>query len=75
MNRLFMRNHVVSLSIILFMITFCLVRYLAPSMLYDKNGQIRKFGIGYKEKTVIPVWLFSLIISVLSYVAVRYYID
>jgi len=75
MNRLFMRNHVVSLSIILFMITFCLVRQLAPSLLYDKNGNIRQFGIGYKERTVVPVWLFALIISVLSYVAVRYYID
>ena len=75
MNQLFLRNNVVTLSIIVFMITFYIVRLFAPALLYKKNGQIRQFGIGYKDKTVIPIWLFSLIAAILSYVVVRYYVD
>ena len=75
MYRSFVKQHTVSLSILLFMVTFFLLQQTAPSFLYKKNGHIRKFGIGYKEKTVIPIWLVALCMAIFSYVAVRYCLE
>lgn len=75
MNRLFIKNYATSLSIILFFIAFYLIHVSKPSFLYKKNGELRAFGIGYKEKTVIPVWLLAIILPILSYVIVRYCIE
>jgi len=75
MNRLFIKNYATSLSIILFLIVFYLIHASKPSFLYKKNGELRAFGIGYKEKTVIPVWLLAVVLPILSYVIVRYCIE
>ena len=72
MYRSFVKKHTVSLSIVLFIVTFLLLQHIAPAFLYKKNGHIRKFGIGYKEKTVLPIWLIALIMSILSYILICY---
>ena len=43
-------------------------------MFYD-DGTIREFGIGYKNKTVFPVWLVAMILGILSYLFVLYAIS
>ena len=73
MYKSFVKKHVVSLSILLFVSAFLVVQHIAPSFLYKKNGHIRRFGIGYKEKTVLPIWLIALIMAILSYIAIRYF--
>ena len=73
MYRSFVKKHVVSLSILLFVIAFLSLQCAAPSFLYKKNGHIRKFGVGYKEKTVLPIWLIALVMAILSYVLIRHY--
>ena len=73
MYRSFVKKYVVSLSILLFVIAFLLLQHAAPSFLYKKNGHIRKFGVGYKEKTILPIWLLALVMSILSYVLICYY--
>lgn len=47
---------------------------LKPSFLYNKDGSIREFGIGYKNKTILPIWLLSLILGILSYLIVMFYL-
>ena len=42
---------------------------------FNKDGSIRKFGIGYKRKTVIPIWLLSIIFAILAYYLVLYLIN
>ena len=51
-----------------------MVHYIKPAFLYTKEGGFREFGVGYKNKTVIPIWLISIILAILSYVAVMYYL-
>jgi len=75
MYRSFVKRHTVSVSILLFMITFFAMQHFAPSFLYKKNGHIRRFGIGYKEKTILPIWLIALVLAIFSYLAVRYYLE
>ena len=74
MYRSFIRRNITSVAIILFVIVFCLVQMFAPHFLYNENGTLREFGIGYKKKTVIPIWLVALILAIFSYLFVLYYL-
>ena len=38
-----------------------------------KDG-VREFGIGYKNKTILPIWLLSLVLGICSYLVVMYYV-
>jgi hypothetical protein len=56
------------------MIIFGIIQCLKPGFLYKPDGSIREFGIGYKNKTIIPIWLLSIILGILSYLFVLYYL-
>ena len=75
MNRLFVKKYVTAISILLFLLVFYLIHTMKPSFLYKKNGELRLFGIGYKEKTIIPVWLLAIVLPILCYISVRYYLE
>lgn len=67
----FMKKNTLSISIILFVLLFSVVNYIKPSIMYDEYGEIRPFGIGYSHKTIVPVWLFSILLAILCYLAAR----
>lgn len=75
MNPTFIRNNPVLVSIILFLTLFIIFQLLKPGFLYNKEGSLRKFGIGYRNKTILPVWLLSIILGILSYLFVRFYLS
>jgi len=72
MNKLFIKQHTTSLSILLFMILFGIMVYLKPNFVFNKDGTMRQFGIGYRNKTVIPIWLIVIIMAYLSYLFLLY---
>jgi len=74
LNKAFIRNNKVSFSIIIFLVLFSLIHYIKPALIYDKNGAFREFGLGYKEKTIISMWVISVILGILSYLFVSYYL-
>ena len=74
MYKQFIRKNVPLVSIILFIIIFGSIQMLKPSFLYNKDGSLREFGVGYKNKTILPVWLLSLVLGILSYLLVLFYI-
>ena len=74
MYRSFIRRNITSVAVIIFVVIFCSIQIIAPHFLYNKDGSLRQFGIGYKKKTVIPNWLVALILSILSYLFVLYYL-
>jgi len=61
-------------SIILFIIIFGFIQIMKPSCFYNKDGSIREFGIGYKNKTILPIWLLSLVLGLVCYLTVMYYV-
>jgi hypothetical protein len=75
MLRTFTKNNTTFVSIILFLFIFGLIQMLKPNFLYNKDGSIREFGVGYKNKTILPLWLFSIILGILTYVIVLYYLQ
>ena len=74
MLRTFARNNIPLMAIILFTIVFGIVQLFKPDFLYNRDGSIRVFGVGYKNKTIMPIWLFSIILGILCYLSVLYYL-
>ena len=74
LNRIFIKKHTISISVIIFIIIYSVLYYIKPDFIYNQDGSLREFGIGYKSKTIIPLWLLSIIIAILSYFIVSYYI-
>lgn len=74
MSRSYIRKNLTTMSIFLFLIIFIIIQMIRPAFIYDQHGGFRQFGIGYKSKTVIPIWLVTIMIAILSYLFVLYYI-
>lgn len=55
------------ISIIIFSIIFYFIFYTKPYYFFKEDGSIREFGLGYKEKTIFPIWIFSIILAIVSY--------
>jgi uncharacterized membrane protein YozB (DUF420 family) len=70
----FVKKNPTLVSIILFLTIFIVIQIAKPSFLYNNNGSIRPFGIGYRNKTIFPIWLLSMILGILCYLFVIYYI-
>ena len=75
MNYNFANTNVVLVALILFVISYSFIVACKPSFLYRKDNTLRSFGVGYKNKTIFPLWLFSLILAVLCYLVVLYYLE
>jgi hypothetical protein len=73
-NRNYIRENITTISIIIFVFLFGIIVLIKPSFLYNKDGSIREFGIGYKNKTILPIWLLSIILGIISYLLVMFYI-
>ena len=68
----FLIYHKLTLSIALFFIIFYVIHNIKPGLVYNEDGSFREFGVGYKHKTVIPIWLVSIIAAILSYTFILY---
>lgn len=68
------RIHKINFAILLFLILFGLTHYLKPGFIYNKEGGFRPFGLGYRHKTVVPIWVVAIFLSIFSYLAVLTYL-
>ena len=74
MDRLFIRRNINLFAIAIFLSAFALLNAVKPNFIYNDDGSLRDFGVGYKRKTVIPGWFAAIILAILSYLSVLYYI-
>ena len=75
MTKNYIRENPTLLAIVIFIIIYGSIQIIKPSCFYNKDGSIREFGIGYRNKTILPIWLLSLVLGILSYLAVVYYLN
>jgi hypothetical protein len=71
-NQFVSREALSIIAIFIFIILFGIINAFRPSIVYNKDLSFRQFGIGYKNKTVVPIWLMSIILAILVYVGVTY---
>ena len=67
------RNNKVSVAIVIYIIAFAAFAFFKPAFLYNEDGTLRHFGVGYRSKTIIPIWLLSMFLGIMSYFFVLYY--
>lgn len=63
----YIRGHRTTAAILIFLILFTIFHLLKPGFAYTDEGGFRQFGLGYKHKTVIPVWVVAIILAIFSY--------
>lgn len=73
MNSKFVRKHIILTSIIIFLSMYTLIVYMKPAFLYNQDGSLREFGVGYRRKTIVPAWLLAIILGIMSYYSMLYY--
>ena len=70
----FVRIHKVNIAIFIFLVVFSSLHFLKPQLIYNDEGGFRPFGVGYRNKTVVPAWLVAIIVAIFSYLGVLYYL-
>jgi len=71
---LFIKKYQTLLSILLFLLIYFIIQYDKPLFIYNVNGTLRQFGVGYKKKTILPIWLSSILLAIICYMIIKYYI-
>lgn len=74
MFRLFIRQNITSVSIVLFVILFIVIQVVKPSIIYNNDGSLRQFGLASRKKTVLPIWLITIFLAILCYLFILYYL-
>ena len=75
MYKTYIRENITLVAVILFVIIFGTIQIMKPACFYNRDGSIREFGIGYRNKTILPIWLLSLLLGIVCYLAVLYCIN
>ena len=75
MYKSYIREHITLVSIVLFIVIFGTIQMMKPACFYNRDGSIREFGVGYKNKTILPIWLLSLLLGIICYLSVLYYVS
>ena len=64
------------LSIILFLIFYSIIVFIKPNFIYNnKDDTLRQFGVGYKNTTVLSLWLVSIFLAIFNYYIVIYWLN
>jgi hypothetical protein len=74
MVAIFIKKYQTLMSILLFLIVYYIIQYDKPLFIYNVDGTLRQFGIGYKKKTILPIWLLAILLAIISYMIVKYII-
>ena len=73
-SKSYIKRNLVMFSLIIFVISYITLNMAKPTFLYNDNKTLRDFGIGYRKKTVLPLWIISIVLAILSYFSILYYV-
>lgn len=61
------------LAIFLFIILYLLINIIKPDFIFNKQENcLRDFGVGYKNTSVLSLWVVSILLAIISYLIVIY---
>lgn len=62
-------------AILIFIILYGGIVISNSSFIFNHDGTLKLFGIGFITRSVLPAWLLSIICAIVSYYLVRYYVS
>ena len=74
MYKSFIKKNSISTAIMIFLVIYIIFACLKPHFLYAKDGSLRTFGLGKSNSTIFPIWLFVIILAIISYLLVLHYL-
>lgn len=63
----FLRTNKILATFILFLLMFSIIMISKPSFAFNRDGSIKDFGLGYTNRTVLPIWILVIIFAIISY--------
>ena len=60
-------NTRLQIAFFIYIIFVGLLLLINPRYLFNKEGKLKHFGTGSKNKTIIPFWLIIFLLAILSY--------
>jgi hypothetical protein len=75
LSKHFIYQQKINIAIGIFLVFFFIIHWIKPSIVYNLDGGFRPFGVGYSDKTVLPIWIIIIILAILSYLSVLVYLS
>lgn len=75
MRRAVIRRNITCTAILIYISLYLALIMLRPAFIFNEDGSLRNFGVGFRKKTVIPAWLLAITLAIGSYFSVLYYIS
>jgi hypothetical protein len=66
------RTIILWLSVGIFVVMYSIIVYTKPALMFYDDGTIRDFGVGYKNKTVFPIWIVAVLLAAWCYLLVLF---
>lgn len=66
----YIRFHKVNSAILLYLILMGIIHWIKPGCIYTPEKGFRPFGLGFRHKTVLPIWIVSILLGIMSYLAI-----
>ncbi len=57
----------INIAIVIFVLSVGTVAMIKPRFIYNDDGTLREFGLGYRKKTIVPLWLAVIILAIFAY--------
>lgn len=52
-ERRWVRNNKIIVAIFIYVLLYSMINILKPAFMYNPDGSIKQFGVGYRKKTII----------------------
>ncbi len=75
MYRRYILQNLPSVAVIFFIVMYSAFIYFKPAFIYNRDGSLRTFGIGFKRKTIVPAWLLAIVLAIVAYLIVLFYVS
>ena len=60
-------GNTIHISILLYLLTMIVIWILKPNMIFNRKGEAKEFGVGRNDRTILPLWLVAIVISIITY--------
>ncbi len=70
----YFQHYKIQSAIVIFLVLYVCIIMTEPRFCFDEDGNLLQFGLNYKNKTIIPIWLLVILIGILSYFIIYYYL-
>lgn len=60
-------NTRLQIAFFIYIIFVGLLLLVNPRCLYNREGKLKHFGTGSKDKTIMPLWLIIFLLAIIAY--------